>query len=391
MNNKGHLILNDKYSIKEITDLSEFEGLSSLWDKIAEKNTSYKPYLSFNWYRIWLKHFLDNHQLLILLVFKNGILETIAPLVIKQRKFKGIFVKKVELIGNAYSPIQTFLFKESDDRIRSEMVSVILHYFSKINRDWDIIDLQSIPEEEGTLQHVINTVDKSGFKKNEYCCFGNWYSDGIQYSSDIYFKNRTKNLRASIKKNVRNARNKGKLKFEMIIHEGDIEKNVNRYFGVYSRSWKRGEKVGPNFLIDFIKYAGKEGWLRLGLVSLDNVTIGVGFAIVCDGFAYFEKTAYEKNYEDVGAGSIWLTEMMKYVIDVDKVSAIDFLRGDDQYKRRWVSKRRERKGLIIFKKNLKGYYLYTLLRYVLPVLNRNEYLRRVKAFAAEKIFKTMLL
>jgi len=370
--------INCDYLIKEIKNLDEIDGLRETWNNITEKNSSYRPYLSFDWYNLWLKHFLNGHQLLVLLVSKNGNAEAIVPLLIKKERFKGISVRKIELIGNVYSPIQTFLFKDSNHGIMEENLAIIMNYFTKINKQWDIMDLQSIPEEDGISPVIMNSLNKVPFNKLEYFCFGNWYSDEIQCSSDIYFKNRSKNLRASIKKNLRNARNKGNLRFEMITQWDEIEKNVSRYFDVYSKSWKKGERVGPDFIHDLIKYAGHEGWLRLGLVSLNDITIGVGFAIVCDGFAYFEKVAFDQNYEEVGAGSIWLSEMIKYVIDVDKVEVIDLLRGDDDYKKRWVEKRRERKGILIFNKTLKGHYLSFLTRHALPVINKNSYLRKVK-------------
>jgi CelD/BcsL family acetyltransferase involved in cellulose biosynthesis len=372
---------NAGYSIKEVKELHEINEVENAWDKMLGKYNSYKPYLCFSWYRLWLKHFLNGHRLLILIVSKNGTAEAIAPFLIKHEKFKGIRVKKIELIGNVYSPVQTFLFKDLNHEIREKIVAIIMDYFRRINRKWDIIDLQSIPEEDGLSQKLMDVLDKINFNKLEYFCFGNWYSDEIQCSSDIYFKNRSKNLRASIKKNFRNARDKGNLRFEMITQEDEIEKNMNRYFEVYSRSWKKGERVGPDFLTELIKYASSEGWLRLGLVSLNDITIGVGFAIVCNRFAYFEKVAFDQNYEEVGAGSIWLSEMIKHVIDVDKVKVIDLLRGDDDYKKRWVEKRRERKGILIFNKTLKGHYLSFLIRHALPIVNKSSYLRKVKEFS----------
>ena len=38
--------------------------------------------------------------------------------------------------------------------------------------------------------------------------------------------------------------------------------------------------------------------------------------------------------------------LMEHVIDKDKVAEVDFLIGDDAYKRDWMSDRRERWGII---------------------------------------------
>lgn len=379
-------IKDNKYSIIEVTKLQAFKDLKNLWDGITSKYVSYRPYLSFDWYKIWLQHFLGENQLLILIVYRENNPEMIAPMVIKKQRFKGIHVRKVELIGNVYSPVQTLLFKEADKKKMEEYVSILLQYFSQKNKDWDVMDLQSIPEEDDEFQIINSAINKNDFKKKEYFCFGNWYSDNIAYPSDFYFKNRSKNLRASIKKNFKAAKDKGNLKIEMITENNNLDKYIKQYFEVYSKSWKRREKVGPDFLVDFIRYAGREGWLRLGSVFLDNVAVATGFAIVCDGIAYFEKDAYDKEYEAAGAGSIWLAEMIRHVIDVDKVAVIDLMRGDDEYKKRWVEKRRERKGVLIFNNNMKGKYLELLISKILPITNRNKYLWKAKQIIRDWLY-----
>ena len=39
---------------------------------------------------------------------------------------------------------------------------------------------------------------------------------------------------------------------------------------------------------------------------------------------------------------------MEHVMDVDGVQEVDFLSGDDAYKRDWMAQRRERVGLVAF-------------------------------------------
>ena len=40
--------------------------------------------------------------------------------------------------------------------------------------------------------------------------------------------------------------------------------------------------------------------------------------------------------------------LMKHVMDEDRVSEVDYLSGDDAYKRDWMAQRRERVGLVAF-------------------------------------------
>jgi len=64
---------------------------------------------------------------------------------------------------------------------------------------------------------------------------------------------------------------------------------------------------------------------------------------------------------------------MRYVIDIDKVACVDYLSGDDAYKKEWMSHRRERWGIMIFNwrtwkgclKMLNGFIRFYFKKYLL--------------------------
>lgn len=388
MIDQASIPLNNNFSVKVVSRQDDLANLRDDWNKLASKQGSYMPFLCFDWFQLWIEHFLDNHQLFILLFYEDDNLETIAPFMMKKGKFKGANVRRIELIGNVYSPVRYFLFGVGDDRERVKNLSLIFQFLLRSYKDWDIMDLYPIPEENNNCGVLNESLDKSSLKTWEYVCFGDWYLDGINYSSDTYFANLSRKQR----KNIRQCRNRtekyGKVVFKMVTKRDEAEAYMKMYFRVYAKSWKRREGFGPGFYMDLTKHLANKDWLRLGFVLVDDVPIVAGIAVVCNGVAYFEKTAYDEDYEKLGAGSIWFAEMIKYVIDVDNVSVIDFLRGDEEYKKRWMPKRRERKGVLIFNNNLKGNYLSFLIRHIAPGFDRNRRLREIKAFATKKFFKT---
>ena len=54
------------------------------------------------------------------------------------------------------------------------------------------------------------------------------------------------------------------------------------------------------------------------------------------------KLAYDEAWKRYSPGSILISYLMQYVIEVDKVEEIDFLTGNDAYKADWMTERRER-------------------------------------------------
>jgi CelD/BcsL family acetyltransferase involved in cellulose biosynthesis len=375
------------HSITVIRRIEDFKKLKPVWDELATNEGSYFPYLCFDYFKIWLEHFLGNDNLLILNILGDGRVLAIAPFVVKEERYKGVKTTKVELIGNAYSPIRSFISARSEKEDKEAILLTILEFFRKSYTRWDVIDLNSIIEEHGNLSLVESALNRCKLKYRGYFCFGNCFEDGIESPSDGYFGNLSKNFRASIRKNINRAHSRGKLQFKMVTESEGLETFIEEYVSVYSKSWKEKERAGPNYLVSHLKDLADKGWLRLGLLYFDNAPIAAGFGAVYDGVAYLEKTAYNEEYEDIGAGKLWYREMIKYLIDVDKTTCLDFLIGDYEYKKNWLSRRRERGGFLIFNRNIRGTYLRLLIMTILPYIQEHKRLRKVKEFIASPLLR----
>ena len=205
-----------EYSIKVITTIDEFKKLRDIWDELASNTGSYFPYLCFDFFSIWLDHFLGDDKLLVLQISQSDREVAIAAFVIKKGRYKGINSIKIELMGNAYSPIRFFILGKLEKEQKEAILLVILEYFRKNYTQWDIIDLNSIIEEHENMDMVKSALSKTDWKNNEYFCFGNCYEDGIQFPSDVYFKSLSKNFTSSIRKNRNRAQKRGKLEFRMV-------------------------------------------------------------------------------------------------------------------------------------------------------------------------------
>ena len=104
--------------------------------------------------------------------------------------------------------------------------------------------------------------------------------------------------------------------------------------------------------------AAGQGWLRSGILTLNGQAIAAQLWLIKDGKASIYKLAYVKGCERLSAGSVLTHALMQQVIDVDQVAEVDYLTGDDAYKRDWMSHRRERWGLVAFHpRTLRGLWL----------------------------------
>ena len=107
--------------------------------------------------------------------------------------------------------------------------------------------------------------------------------------------------------------------------------------------------------------AAEQNALRLAIAYLGAEPVATQFWIVADNTAYIYKLAYKEAYKSMGVGSLLTAKLMQYVIDVDKVTTVDYLTGDDAYKQDWMTQRRERWGIEVFNTStVFGFLLYRL-------------------------------
>jgi len=88
------------------------------------------------------------------------------------------------------------------------------------------------------------------------------------------------------------------------------------------------------------------GALRLGILSVDGEPAAAQLWIVHHGKALIYKLAYDERFADLSVGTILSATLFQHALDVDKVTEVDYLSGDDGYKKDWMSQRRERWGIL---------------------------------------------
>ena len=113
------------------------------------------------------------------------------------------------------------------------------------------------------------------------------------------------------------------------------------YEAIYAQSWKP-EEGSPAFLRRFAEAEGAAGRLRLGIARADGVPVAAQFWTVEGGTAFNHKLAHVETSKSLSPGTTLSAALFEHVIDVDRVSLVDFGTGTDGYKRDWMEAMRPR-------------------------------------------------
>ena len=129
-----------------------------------------------------------------------------------------------------------------------------------------------------------------------------------------------------------------------------LEAAITAYERVYASSWKEPEPH-PQFMPGLIRAAAATGQLRMGIAWLGDEPVASQVWLQSGTRADIYKLAHDERHKDLSPGSLLTQSLMRQAFEVDRVQLVDYLSGDDDYKRLWMSQVHERRGLVAYPLN----------------------------------------
>lgn len=212
---------------------------------------------------------------------------------------------------------------------------------------WDVIDLHPLALDDAMFPQLVRAFRSAGFLAHPYFCFGNWYLKVNGQCFQEYIQGRPSRISKTGQRRRRKLERSGRFRFRLHTGVEDLESALADYNTVYRSSWKPSEPY-PDFIGGLMRVCAAQGWLRLGIVYLDGQPAATQLWTVVHRTASIFKLAYDERYAKDSLGTVLSSLLMEHVIDVDKVQIVDYLTGDDPYKRDWMCHRRQRCGIVAF-------------------------------------------
>ncbi len=251
--------------------------------------------------------------------------------------------RRLSALGNYYSS----LFGPMIDRTVADRVGALDALVDALCQDrpqWDIIDLTPMDRDAPLYTELQAALQRRGLIVQPYRAFGNWYLEVGGRSYAEYVKGLPSVLKKNIPYYTRKLHKSFQARLDLITTSDGIDEALQAYDTVYRKSWKLPEPH-PHFIPGLARTALKNGWLRLGIAYLDGTPAAAQLWFVHAGIASIFKVSYDERFAKHSVGTVLTGKIMEHVLDIDKVHTVDFLSGDDSYKKHWMSHRRERWGL----------------------------------------------
>jgi CelD/BcsL family acetyltransferase involved in cellulose biosynthesis len=251
-------------------------------------------------------------------------------------------VRSVESLGNFYTSLYAPL---QDGPFDPYALRQILATATREHGGAHVMRFSPMDPYSPAYAALLNELQAIGWIPFRFFCFGNWFLD-VKDNWDGYLKRRGANLRSRIKRKTRRFSAEGGV-LEVVTTSDLLDEAIAAFQAVYTASWKTPEPY-PEFVPSLIRWLASLGMLRLGIARLQGRPIAAQLWIVGHGKASIYKVAYHEAFASYSPGTVLTSHLLKHVIETDRVSEVDFLIGDDDYKQIWMSNRRERWGVVAY-------------------------------------------
>ena len=212
---------------------------------------------------------------------------------------------------------------------------------------WTSVRLDYLPEDQPLYAELCDAFGAAGYAVGRYRNFANWFEPVEAPTLEAYMARRPSALRNTIKRKTRKLEQSGDSGFELVSTAAGLKAGLESYERIYATSWKDPEAF-PRFIPGLMRAMADQGWLRLGIMHVNGEPAAAQLWLVAGGRAVIYKLAYDPRFAPMSVGSILTLRMMEQAIEADGVTEIDYGSGDDPYKKDWMSRRRERWGMVAF-------------------------------------------
>lgn len=332
--------------------VKRFEGLNAFpaaYDAVFRRGSHECFFVSLPWFRLFEQLVLERNERAVI----YGVEEVtdgddpLAALVLREtREPHGLWsATKLESLANYYTPL--YAVPGADGDRANAIVGTLCDALRIDSVRWDVLRLWPLDPHAAVFASFVSALRSAGMWVQTHFCFENWYLEVAGRSYTEYLQELPTVLRKNIPYSTRRLERTHRVTLEIVTEVGGLDQGLAHYECVYRSSWRPFESH-PAFIRGLARLAAEQGALRLGLLYLDGEPAAVQIWVVHQGVASIYKICYDERFAKLSIGTVLTAKVMEHVIDVDRVRIVDYLSGDDAYKRNWMSHRRERWGIMAF-------------------------------------------
>lgn len=328
--------------VSEITNLSEFERLKDIWNKVLQKSADPDVFSTWEWIWCWWTHYGKDRKLRILVAEENGEISGIAPLMLSKYSFFHLCkISKIEFIGSSTSDYNSFILVKNEKKCLNLFLSKLM----KVS-DWNLMELRDIRENtvfSNTLTDTcVNIFPRMKIAVGTVCPYIK-----LPQSVELFNASFSRNMRRNLRKRMNKLRKAYDVKIVTHRDFNSVEEAMEVFFSLHQKRWSSKGEPGAfasetfrDFHLDLAKTFDSKGWLALYFLMANDKPISTVYSFDYNNKKYGYLTGFDPEFSRYSSGNLLKNYVAKECIK-NGFREYDLMRDFEQYKADWATNVRE--------------------------------------------------
>jgi len=367
-----HHVDGHAYTVEALTDENAWHELIPYWNDLLLKTPEPTIFQTYEYQRIWWRHFGLSRSLLILVIRDGDDVIGIAPLQINPVRYYGKYFRELGYIGvNWEVDRPKFLFGD-----RAAVCSTLTARFLKEHEHlWDLVRLYEQREDSYVLSSFRDEMHGYGYLTATT-------KDAVApyLRTDTTWETFSKSLSARMRKNLKASRKKlgamGQFNYVECKTYPDVLEKLEWYKQIEQKSWKANAHVGPSkhghyyrFFESLAGELGRAGQFHIRFITLDDQPIAGTFGLEFNNTFYSLHIAHDHEYSKYSLGTL-LESMELESCFAGNCQEYDFLGSFLNNKLRWTSTVRTSKELHVYQKKWQLLLMFVVYHRIKPLIKK---------------------
>ena len=321
-----------------VRDEGEWQALEPIWDRLLHALPDHTVFQTYEYQRLWWRHFGADGTLFIVLLVHDGEVRGIAPLQIQPVKQYGRWWRRLAFIGSRWEVDRPRLLFPAEE---GPPIRALVRFLAEHADQWDLCEFHEQPAGPGAEAALEEAFRSAGYlvartpdSECPYLAIGGTWTEFLAGKSQTFRKN--------IKTAGRRLGTAGKVEYRVYDTTPDVLAMLETYRAIEARSWKSSEGVGISRNADYFEFyremAERFGQRRafvIRILSVGGRPIAGTFGLSHDGVFYSLQIAHDAEFSRCSPGT-YLEALELEQCFREGFRAYEFLGGFLNNKSRWT-------------------------------------------------------
>lgn len=331
-------------------DFTTHRSFSSLPEDAKNLAKSYREINPFVC-DLWLQQFeaflvADNEETIYVVAMQDGRCRLVLPLLLTH--ISRLRIAKVRSMTNFYSTIFSPLYPSQPQP--SEIVEDTVEYLQTEFSKAALLEFEPLRDDCLVGMFSNHGENNAGWIPRSYHKHVNCYETVAGDNYNDYLQRRPSQLKNTIRRKRKLLDKEADSSLNIYSTVKEVADHFSEFCLVYEQSWK-GEESHPEFINQILQDLAGIGKAKLAILSVNEEPAAAQIWLKIGSAWGVFKLAYTPQFKRYSVGTLLTAGLLEHLLAESNVSEIDFLSGDDAYKRDWVDSKREHVGVELVNSN----------------------------------------